>query len=176
VRLNREPTSFSALAAAGGDLGTRAAVVLARIEWPGKPGAASPVTPLTADEQKRFEAGHEVYLNLCQACHQPDGRGQEKVAANLVGSTLALAPANITARILINGKDGPIGQMPPLGASLTDDQIADVLTYVRREWGNTGAPVDAQTVKDTRAAVASRTRPWTNDELMALIGGRGGQP
>lgn len=169
LRLNREPASFSALAASGGDFGARASAVLARLEWPGKPGAPLLLTPLTADEQKRFDAGHEIYLSLCQACHQPDGRGQEKLAANLIGSALALAPATVTARILINGKDGSIGQMPPLGASLSDDQIASVLTYIRREWGNTGTPVDAQAVKDTRASVAGRTRPWTNDELIALM-------
>jgi len=175
--LNHAPESFSALSAGSGDLAPRATAVLAHIEWPGKPGAAAPVTPLTADEQKRFDAGHEVYLSLCQACHQPDGRGQEKVAANLVGSTLALAPANVTARILLNGKDGPIGQMPPLGTSLTDDQIANVLTYVRREWGNAGDPVDAAAIRTLRAQTAGRSRPWTNDELLALLpgAGRGGQ-
>ena len=61
--------------------------------------------------------------------------------------------------------------MPPLGQTLTDEQIASVLTYVRRQWGNTGTPVDSQTVKDTRAAVSARTRPWTNAELTALAGG-----
>ena len=73
-------------------------------------------------------------------------------------------------RILINGKEGPTGLMPPLGQAFTDEQIAGVLTYVRRQWGNAGAPVDVQVVKDTRAAVAGRTRPWTNAELTALAG------
>jgi hypothetical protein len=41
---------------------------------------------------------------------------------------------------------------------------------VRRQWGNTAAPVEIQAVKDTRAAVAGRTRPWTNAELAALAG------
>ena len=176
VRLNREPASFTALAASAGDLGTRAAALLGRIEWPGKPGAAAAVTPLTPEEQRRFDAGRELYLSLCQACHQPDGRGREKLGANLVGATLALAPAHVTARIVIGGKEGPIGLMPPLGGSLTDNQIANALTYVRREWGNTATPVDAQTVKAAREASTGRTRPWTTDELMALIGGgRGGQ-
>ena len=175
LRLQSEPSAFIELAAAGGDFGSRATLLLSHIEWPGKPGMAAPIAPLTAEEQKRFDSGHEVYLNLCQACHQADGRGQEKVAANLVGSTLALAPATVGARILLNGKDGPIGQMPPLGAGLTDDQIANVLTYIRREWGNTGAAVDSQTIKDTRTAVSGRARPWTNDELTALTAtGRGG--
>jgi mono/diheme cytochrome c family protein len=130
---------------------------------------------LTADEQVRFTAGHEVYKNICQACHQPDGRGQEKIAANLVGSPLALARPDIPIRILLNGKEGPIGLMPPVGQVFTDDQIAAVVTYIRREWGQGGTAVDAATVKSVRAATAGRTRPWTNDELSALIAGRGGQ-
>jgi len=160
-----------------GDLGTRAAAVLARIEWPGKPGASAPVTPLTPVEEQRFAAGQDIYKNLCQACHQPDGRGQEKLAASLLNSTLALAPANVTSRILLNGKEGKIGEMPPLGKALSDDQIAAVLTYIPREWGQTGSPVDPATVKETRALVADRVRPWTDAELLALIGpgGRGGQ-
>ena len=93
--MSREPASFTALASAPGDLQTRATNVLARIDWPGKPGAASPVTPLTAAEQQSFDAGREVYRNVCQACHQPDGRGLERVAPTLVGSVLALAPAEV---------------------------------------------------------------------------------
>ncbi|HET8772747.1 MAG TPA: c-type cytochrome, partial [Thermoanaerobaculia bacterium] len=162
VRLSREPAEFSAAAAAGGDLGTRAANVLSRIEWPGKPGVAAPLPVLTAEEQKRFDDGREVYRNICQACHQPDGRGQERLAPSLVGSALALAAAQIPARILLNGKEGPIGLMPPVGSVLSDGQIAGVLTYIRREWGQTGTPVDAAEVARVRAQTVSRTRPWTH--------------
>ncbi|MEO7271272.1 MAG: HEAT repeat domain-containing protein, partial [Vicinamibacterales bacterium] len=168
LRLSREPATLAALSAAGSDLSARAGAVLARVEWPGKPGVAAPVAPLTPEEQQRFEAGREVYRNVCQACHQPDGRGQEKLAANLVGSPLAVGPAGIPARILLNGKEGPIGLMPPVGQVFSDDQLAAVLTYIRREWGQSGTPVDAATVKAVRAATAGRTRPWTNDELTAL--------
>ncbi len=174
LRLNAPPEPFVALSQRGDDLGTRAAAVLARVGWPGKPGAAPPVPPLTPDEQQRFAAGQEVYRNICQACHQPDGRGQDRVAPTLIGSPLALAPPEIAARILLNGKEGPVGLMPPVGSVLTDDQIAGVLTYVRREWGQSGSPVDPATVKTVRALTADRTRPWKHDELMAMIGGRGG--
>jgi mono/diheme cytochrome c family protein len=166
---------LNALAASGGDLGPRATNLLARIEWPGKPGAAAPIAPLTPEEQQRFAAGQEVYRNVCQACHQADGRGQDKLAANLIGSALALAPPEVTARIVLNGKEGPIGLMPPVGQVFTDDQIAAVLTYIRREWGQNGTPVLPATVRAVRAQVAGRSRPWTNDELLALIpSGRGG--
>jgi mono/diheme cytochrome c family protein/glucose/arabinose dehydrogenase len=175
VRLNAEPVALSAMAAGSDDFASRAARVLARVEWPGKPGAAAPISPLTAEEQQRFNAGRDVYRNICQACHQPDGRGQDKIAPSLIGSTLALAAPDIPARILLGGKEGPIGLMPPVGSVLTDDQIAAVLTYVRREWGQPGSPVDPAVVKTVRETTAGRTRPWTNDELMALAKARGGQ-
>jgi mono/diheme cytochrome c family protein len=173
VRLSREPVALSSVAAAGGDLGARAASVLARIEWPGKPGLAAPLPALTAEEQQRFDAGRDVYRNVCQPCHQPDGRGQERVAPSLVGSTLALAAPEIPARILLNGKEGPVGLMPPVGSVLNDDQIAGVLTYIRREWGQAGTPVDPGHVQAVRTQTATRTRPWTHDELMAMV--KGGQ-
>jgi mono/diheme cytochrome c family protein len=169
VRLNSEPTALLGLANASTDLSARTASVLARVEWPGKPGSAAPVAPLSPEEQQRFEAGREVYRNVCQACHQPDGRGQERLAATLIDSAMALGPAEIPARILLNGKEGPIGLMPPVGQVFTDAQIAAVLTYIRREWGQAGTPVDEATVKSVRALTADRARPWTNDELTALL-------
>jgi mono/diheme cytochrome c family protein len=175
VRLTQEPVALTKLASRSDDLGARAANVLARVSWPGKAGDTAPVPALTAGEQQRFEAGHEIYRNLCQACHQPDGRGQDRLAPSLVGSEFALAAPEIPARILLNGKEGPVGLMPPIGASITDEQIASVLTYIRREWGQDGTPVDAGTVKSVRALTAGRTRPWTNDELRVLAAsGRGG--
>ncbi len=171
LKLEHEP-AIVALAARNDDLSARARDLLARLEWPGKPGVAA-VAPLSAAEQVRFDAGKLVYQNLCQACHQPDGRGRDKLAPPLVGSAFALAgdPA-IPSRIVLNGKEGPIGLMPPLGNALTDDQIAAVLTYVRREWGHSASAVDPAVVIATRKATADRTRPWTNDELTALLGGR----
>jgi mono/diheme cytochrome c family protein len=175
LRLRREPTALAALASRPDDLGRRITTVLARVTWPGKPGGATPVRPLTAAEQRRFDAGQEIYRNLCQACHQPDGRGQDRLAPTLIGSALALARAEIPARILLHGKEGPVGLMPPVGSTLSDEQIASVLTYIRREWGQTGAPVDPPTVKAVRALTSDRTRPWTDAELTALPE-RGGRP
>jgi mono/diheme cytochrome c family protein len=175
LRLRQEPAALTALAGGTGDLATRATALVARIEWPGKPGGASPVTPLTPVETTRFEEGREVYRNACQSCHQPDGRGQDRIAANLVGSAFALAPPEVPIRILLAGKEGEIGLMPPLGSMLSDDQIAAVLTYVRREWGQTGTPVEPSTVTSIRKLTAGRPRPWTNEELSKLVPAAGGQ-
>jgi len=157
------------LAGSSGELSTRATAVLDRIEWPGKPGARAELPALTAAEEQRFNAGREIYSNVCQACHQPDGRGQDRVAPALVGSALALASPDIPSRILLSGKEGPVGLMPPLGSTFTDEQVASVLTYIRREWGQPGTPVTPEVVRAVRAQTASRTRPWTNDELVKML-------
>jgi mono/diheme cytochrome c family protein len=175
LRVNREPAALGAVAAGGGDLAPRAKALLARIEWPEKPGGRS-LPPLTSAEQQRFTAGREIYRNVCETCHQADGRGQDRVAPSLVESDFALAPPEIPARILMNGKEGPVGLMPPLGATLNDEDVARVLTYIRREWGQDGSPVDPETVSRVRALTSGRPRPWTNDELLALVpGGRAGR-
>ena len=167
LKLNREP-ALMAVAARGGDLGTRATNVLGRIEWPGKPGAAAAATPLTAVEQKRFMAGQEVFKNLCEACHGADGREQQGVAPSLAGSASVVGVAGVPIRVLLHGKDGAIGEMPPHGATLNDDEIASVLTYIRRSWGNAGAAIDAAAVKDIRDTTTGRARPWTQEELSAI--------
>jgi mono/diheme cytochrome c family protein len=60
--------------------------------------------------------------------------------------------------------------MPPLGTTLSDDQIAAVLTYVRRSWGNQGSAVDAASVAEVRKQTTDRARPWTEKELLELVG------
>jgi mono/diheme cytochrome c family protein len=166
LKLNQEPALVT-VAARGGDLGTRATKVLDRIEWPGKPGAAAAAIPLTSAEQKRFAAGQEIYKNLCEACHGADGREQQ-VAATLAGSSAVVGVAGIPIRVLLNGKDGSIGEMPAHGETLSDEEIASVLTYIRRSWGNAGAPIDSAAVTDIRSATAGRAKPWTQPELSAI--------
>jgi mono/diheme cytochrome c family protein len=130
--------------------------------------------PLTADQQKRFDAGADLYKNICLGCHQEDGRGKDKLGANLVDSPFVnAADASATIRILVGGKEGTIGLMPPLGPSLSDEQIASALTYIRRAWGHTASPVDPLNVMEVRGLSKGRTRPWTDEELR--VSGRGGR-
>jgi mono/diheme cytochrome c family protein len=60
--------------------------------------------------------------------------------------------------------------MPPVGASLTDDQLASVLTYIRRSWGNSASAITPEAVHDVRAETQGRTKPWTEEELQAVRG------
>jgi mono/diheme cytochrome c family protein len=91
----------------------------------------------------------------------------EKQGPSLVGSSLLNGDAGVPIRIVLSGKEGEIGLMPPL-AALDDAELASVLTYVRRAWGNTASPVAPDAVKEIRGLTAPRTRPWTADELRAL--------
>ena len=122
--------------------------------------------PLTAEEQQRFEAGKEIYNRLCIACHQADGRGREGLAPALAGSPFVIGRAGIMARIVIHGKEGK-AMMPPLG-TLSDAEIAGVLTFVRRSFGHTASPVDVALVREVRGSALGRDRPWTEPELRAI--------
>ncbi len=159
VMLASEP-ALVAVAAQPGELGDRAAKVLARVGWPGKPGMAA-AAPLSAADQTRFAAGQELYKNLCEGCHGADGREQPGATPNIAGAPNVIGDPGIPIRILLHGKEGAVGLMPAHGESMSDAEIAAVLTYLRRAWGQTASPIDAASVQQIRAATAGRTRAWT---------------
>jgi mono/diheme cytochrome c family protein len=173
VMLPAEPAALTKLATGGGPDATLAAQVVAKLNWTGKPApAAVPVAPLTADEQHRFESGEGIYAMRCAGCHGPDGQGVENLGANLVTSKYVQAPPVFPIRILAKGKEGPIGLMPPVVSALSDDQIADVLTYLRRAWGHTASPVTPVEVRETRQGIVHNDA-WTEEELSALLAAAG---
>ncbi len=177
VMLPAEPAALMKLSEGTGDLSLTARMVANKLNWPGRPAPVVVVVPLTAVQQKRYEAGAELYKNLCLGCHQEDGRGKERLGANLVDSPY-VDGGDVTPliRVLLGGKEGPIGLMPPLGPALTDEQIASAITYVRRAWGNTGSAVDPLNVMEVRGLTKGRAKPWTDPELQPAAGrgGRGG--
>ena len=141
--------------------------VASTLTWPGKKVETPTVRPLTVVEEKRYEAGHQQFLTTCAACHQATGTGLANVAKPLIGSEWALGLPERVIRIVLNGKEGTM-LMPPIGSSLTNDQIAAVLTYVRRSWGNSASPIDAAQVAEVRGATLGRKKPWTEEELRAV--------
>ncbi|HEX4945608.1 MAG TPA: c-type cytochrome [Blastocatellia bacterium] len=174
----REPAALKALQAnSTNEIAGLAKRIAGRVTWPGKPEAQPEVPKLTAEEEQRFAAGQQLYASVCAGCHQPDGFGKEKIAPALVQSQFATGNAAVMIRIVLSGKEGTIGLMPPQGQALSDEQIAAVLTYVRREWGHTASPVAPADVKEVRGMTASRKTPWTEAELTRLLNaGPGGAP
>ena len=118
------------------------------------------------------ERGAAIYARTCIACHGPDGKGVPGAFPPLDGSMWTTGDPTIPARIALLGLQGPIevnglkfeNIMPPL-TDLKDEEIADVITYVRQSWTNDAGPVSADLIKQTRAKYASRGKPWTAAEL-----------
>ena len=137
--------------------------------------AAKPATT-TAAAKEQLPDGKTVFSTTCAACHQATGEGVPGVYPPLAGSEWATGDEAKVVRILLHGVTGPIevagetfnSMMPPWGATLKDADIAAVLTYVRSNWGNKGAPISAAKVASIRAATTSRTTPWTAAELATV--------
>jgi mono/diheme cytochrome c family protein len=120
--------------------------------------------------------GKAVYENICGLCHNNDGTGKPGQAPPFVGSEWVLGDPSHLIRIPLAGLTGPLevdGQqwnlaMPAMGAALSDEDLAAVLTYVRQSWGNKAAAITPEQVKAVRAEVGNRTQPWTVEELNAI--------
>lgn len=164
--LPQAPASLMRLAESSGELQEPANEVVALVSWPGKP-APPARAPRTPEEEQLFLAGRQSYATMCAACHKPEGRGGGTLAADLDGSRLVMAAGSVPARILFHGKEGALGLMPPLGAAMSDEDMAAMLTYIRGAWSNSGSPVSPAEVKEWRQAFAHRQTPWTEAELDA---------
>ena len=122
--------------------------------------------------------GRKIFGDNCALCHNVDGTGRPGQAPPFVKSEWAHGPAARMIRIPQNGLAGPVKvggqawsqvpQMAAMGATLPDEDLANVLSYIRTSWGNTGSVVTAEQVKAVRAEVSNRTQPWTEDELMKI--------
>jgi len=129
-------------------------------------------------EEKQFDRGAAIYKVRCSGCHQSQGEGSTSQGAPpLDGSEWVTQKGpGVLVRIVNNGLSGPIqvkgkswsqGVMEPVGASLADDQVADLLTYIRNAWSNSAASVDSAEVAEIREAIGDREAKWTAQELEA---------
>ena len=129
----------------------------AESEYHGK-GAVATIPPTTAASSASGAAGQHLYQTYCMGCHQAEGQGIPGTFPPLAKSDYALADTSRTIETVVNGLHGPIevnGQqynatMPPMG-HLKDQEIADILSYVRSSWGNAAHPVSAADVAAVRA-------------------------
>jgi mono/diheme cytochrome c family protein len=134
--------------------------------------AAQPMDPAA----KARAHGQQVYVTACQLCHQPNGLGTPGQFPPLDGSEWVVGSINRLIRIPHNGLAGPIkvkgeqwnAAMPNMGAALSDQEMADLLTFVRSSWSNKAGPVTVDDVKRVRGEVGSRTDPWSEAELLAV--------
>lgn len=81
------------------------------------------------------QGGETVFKNICAACHLPGGVGYPGAYPALARNP-KLAAAAYPITVVVNG----FNAMPPLGRMLNDQQISDVVNYVRSNLGNTYKP------------------------------------
>ncbi|HWA28326.1 MAG TPA: cytochrome c [Lacunisphaera sp.] len=126
----------------------------------------------------RAQMGKPIYLNTCAVCHTPAGTGVPGQFPPLAGSEWVKGNEERIIRIVQHGLTGPItvaghefnNTMTPVGATLKDEQVANVLSYIRSAWDNNAPEVQPETVAKVRGEIADRKTPWTSEELLKVGG------
>lgn len=124
------------------------------------PVAATEPVPATRTMDERMRLGANVYNSNCLACHQFDGKGIPGAFPPLAKSDFLMADKARSIGVVLHGLEGAVtvnGQvfnsiMPKL--LLTDDDVANVVTYVRNSFGNKGDAVTLDEVREIRASKA----------------------
>jgi len=108
------------------------------------------------DLKASIERGKEVYDINCTSCHMEKGEGLEGAFPPLAKSDYLMADKARSIKQILNGASGEMvvngktynGEMPAM--DLTDEQVSNVLNYVRNSWGNKSAAVTPAEVKAQR--------------------------
>jgi len=111
----------------------------------------------TLTKEQQIKAGEARFTGTCSVCHQGNGQGVPNVFPPLAGSDFLMADKPRSIGIVLNGLNGKVtvsgnafnSVMPPM-SQLNDDELANILTYVRNSWGNSGDAVSADEVKQVR--------------------------
>jgi len=133
-------------------IGDQAAPNLAAV---GEAVAAAKTGNLTVEDQ--VKAGEALFAGTCSTCHQANGQGLEGVFPPLAGSDFIAADPHRVPRVILHGLSGPVtvngvdynSVMPPM-AQLTDDEVANISTYVLNSWGNPGGRVSKEEAAEAR--------------------------
>lgn len=178
VALPAEPKVLKTLSAAGNADLTKAVASAAKVlTWPGKQDvqAVAAARPMTSGEKESFERGKVLFATTCAACHEADGNGSPGKAPSMRNSPLLVGHEGRPIRIVLHGLRGRVVingeaadmEMPTL-AALNDEQVADALTYTRREWDHRADPVTKEAVAKVREEMKERGQPWDREEITAL--------
>lgn len=143
---------------------------------PEKPSDLPSAGAELAPDVKWKKDGAAVYSQACQGCHGPAGAGNAGSGIPpLAGSEWVTGSEKRLATIVLKGLAGPITVKGTAygsavmnakgGVNLNDKQVAQVLSYIRNEWGNTGSLIMADQIKDFGAAIAAEASPYNAADL-----------
>jgi nitrite reductase (NO-forming)/hydroxylamine reductase len=111
---------------------------------------------------QQMKAGEEVYSSLCAACHQGDGKGLAGAFPPLAAADYMLQDPQRAISVVVNGLQGEVivngvkyNAVMPAMTQLSDQQIADALTYAMNSWGNKNGAITIAQVAAERALAAA---------------------
>ena len=122
------------------------------------------------------DRGKKIFAANCQTCHQANGLGVPGQYPPLAGSEFTTGGSRRMGMIVLKGLQGPVtvkGQqygtavMQPWDKTLTDQKIADVMTYERSEWGNTASPVTVEQISAMRKELANHPESFVEHDILA---------
>jgi mono/diheme cytochrome c family protein len=123
--------------------------------------AANPDTATALAAGHEANRGAELYVDNCAVCHRTDGAGSANALPKIAGNSTVLSDdPNSLIRVVLGGSSLPgttaapsaLG-MPGFGWRLTNDEVAQLLTFIRNSWGNQASSVSAGDVGRVRASL-----------------------
>ncbi|HEY0770751.1 MAG TPA: cytochrome c, partial [Sphingobacteriaceae bacterium] len=130
--------------------------------------------------RKQYPRGASLYFSSCQACHGADGNGVQSLAPPVNHSEWVTGSKEKLTAIVLFGLTGPIkvnnklykapeisGDMPGLADNpdILDEDIAQLLSFIRNAWGNTAEQISRDEVIKIRKKYSGRKTPFTVEEL-----------
>ena len=117
-----------------------------------------PAPVAAASENDIMKRGEVIYKKACLVCHQADGSGVPMMFPPITESEIIAGSHEELIKIILDGMSGPVeikgekynSVMPPLKNDLDDQEVADLLTYIRNSFGNSGDTIKAEEVAAIR--------------------------
>lgn len=129
---------------------------------------------LGADGLKSYRSGRTFYNSVCFACHGNDGKSMvsagRALAPPLAGSPRVLGNKDASIAIVLHGLQGLVDEvdyhapMIPM-SSYSDEELANVLTYIRNSFGNRSSAIQPADIKAGRTSPKPENGDWTMDSL-----------
>lgn len=113
--------------------------------------------PSTGEQESKSKAGENLYIKYCLQCHQKDGSGVPNMFPPIMKSDWVIGDKIKLINVLVKGLTGeievsgdPYSQVMPKQDYLTNTEIAQILTYIRQNFGNNAGPVSPDEVAAVR--------------------------
>jgi len=99
---------------------------------------------------KSFQEGKKLFEATCADCHRVNGRGLPAMFPALDADPFVTGDPSQVIDTVLQGRKGKLGQMPSWKETFNDQQLANIITYIRQAWSNRGGAVTPEMVRKRR--------------------------